>query len=56
MGIKESLHSAINTLKLARKSSREEFLLYLKLVLVGIAIVGALGFIVQFVGALLKLG
>jgi len=46
----------MNTLKLAKKSDRDEFMLYCKLVLLGFAIVGTIGFIIQFVGAILKLG
>ena len=56
MGLKEFLLSAWHTLKLARKSGREEFLLYLKLVFLGLFIVGSIGFLIQFVGALIKLG
>jgi len=56
LGLKEFLLSAWHTLKLARKSGREEFLLYLKLVFLGLFIVGSIGFLIQFVGALIKLG
>jgi len=55
MGLKEFLSSTWHTLKLARKSGREEFLLYLKLVFLGLFVVGAIGFLIQFVGALIKL-
>jgi protein transport protein SEC61 subunit gamma-like protein len=55
MGIREFIRSATNTLKLARKSGRDEFLLYMKLVFIGVALVGGIGFVIQFVGALLKL-
>ncbi|MBI4258141.1 MAG: protein translocase SEC61 complex subunit gamma [Thaumarchaeota archaeon] len=50
------MDSAINTLKLARKSDVDEFMLYLKLIFLGIIIVGTIGFIIQFIGAILKIG
>jgi len=56
LGLKEFLSSTWHTLKLAKKSSREEFLLYLKLVFLGLFAVGAVGFLILFVSALLKLG
>ena len=56
MGLKEFLASTWHTLKLAKKSNREEFLLYLKLVFLGLFVVGSLGFLIQFIGALIKLG
>jgi len=42
-------------LKLTRKSDKEEFMLYLKLVLIGFGIVGGIGFIIYFVAAILEL-
>ena len=45
----------INTLKLSKKSGRDEFLLYLKMVVLGTAVVGAIGYVVQFVASLLRL-
>jgi len=50
------IRSAVNTLRLARKSDREEFILYLKLVVLAVSAVGTIGFIIQFVGSLLQLG
>jgi protein translocase SEC61 complex gamma subunit len=49
------IRSAIRTLKLARKANREELVLYLKLVGLGLAVVGTLGFVIQFVASLIKL-
>ncbi|MBI2185105.1 MAG: protein translocase SEC61 complex subunit gamma [Thaumarchaeota archaeon] len=54
--MRRSIDSAVNTLKLARKSDLDEFMLYLKLIFLGIVIVGTIGFVIQFVGAILKLG
>ncbi len=56
LGLKDFIRSAWNTLKLARKSTREEFLLYLKLVFIGLFAVGAIGFLILFVSSLIKLG
>lgn len=49
------LRASINTLKLAHKSDREEFYLYMKLTLLGLAVVGTIGYIVQLIGSLLRL-
>lgn len=49
------VRSTINTLKLAHKSDKEEFFLYMKLTLLGLAAVGTIGYIVQLVGALFRL-
>ncbi|MFN3621487.1 MAG: protein translocase SEC61 complex subunit gamma [Nitrososphaerales archaeon] len=56
MGLKNFITSAWQTLKLAKKSSRDEFLLYLKLVFLGLFAVGSIGFLILFVSALIKLG
>jgi len=55
VGLRDFFRSAKNTLKLSRKSDRDEFLLYLKLVLIGLAVVGAIGFIIQLVASLIKI-
>jgi protein transport protein SEC61 subunit gamma-like protein len=39
--------------RLSRKSDRQEFMLYLKLVILGVAVVGAIGFVVKFVSSAL---
>jgi protein transport protein SEC61 subunit gamma-like protein len=43
------------TLKLAKKSSREDFKIHLRLVLLGMAAIGAIGFIIQFVSSLIAI-
>jgi protein translocase SEC61 complex gamma subunit len=50
MGVRGFLKSAAAIFKLAHKSDRSEFALYLKLVALGIAVVGAIGFIIKLVG------
>ncbi|HKW05368.1 MAG TPA: protein translocase SEC61 complex subunit gamma [Nitrososphaerales archaeon] len=49
------MSSTYRTLKLTRKSDREEFMLYLKLVLIGFGIVGAIGFVIYFVASMVLL-
>jgi protein transport protein SEC61 subunit gamma-like protein len=55
MGLREFVRSASQTLKLAKKSDWTEFSLYLKLVLLGLAVVGTIGFLIQFVASLIRL-
>jgi protein translocase SEC61 complex gamma subunit len=55
MSMSRWLTSAYRTLKLTRKSDKEEFMLYMKLVLLGFGVVGAIGFIIYFVAAILLL-
>jgi protein translocase SEC61 complex gamma subunit len=52
MGVREFLRSANAIFKLAHKSDRDEFTLYLKLVALGIAVVGAIGFFIKLVGSI----
>ena len=52
MGFRDFLRSANAIFKLAHKSDRDEFTLYLKLVTLGVAIVGAIGFIIKLVGSI----
>ena len=51
MGAKEFLKSAGAIFRLAHKSDRDEFTLYLKLVTLGIAVVGAIGFLIKLIGS-----
>lgn len=50
MGFRDFLHSVNAIFRLSHKSDRKEFALYLKLVVLGIALVGAIGFIIKFLG------
>ncbi|MBI3859533.1 MAG: protein translocase SEC61 complex subunit gamma [Thaumarchaeota archaeon] len=52
MGFSEFLRSAKAIFRITHKSDREEFGLYLKLVLLGIAVVGTIGFFIKLVGNL----
>jgi protein translocase SEC61 complex gamma subunit len=52
MGVKDFFRSANAIFKLAHKSDRDEFTLYLKLVALGVAVVGAIGFIIKLIGSI----
>jgi protein transport protein SEC61 subunit gamma-like protein len=51
--IEKRLRDMYSTLKLAKKSSREDFKIHLRLVLLGLAAIGAIGFIIQFISSLI---
>ncbi len=46
----------INTVKLAKKSDKDDYMEHLRLVLLGIGVVGGIGFIIQFTFAVINLG
>ena len=52
MGFREFLRSSEAIFRLAHKSDRDEFTLYLKLVALVIAVVGTIGFIIKLVGSI----
>ncbi len=56
MNIKGSLKSMISTIRLTKKTTFVEFKLYLKLILIGVAAVGGIGFIVKVIASFLTLG
>jgi protein translocase SEC61 complex gamma subunit len=43
----------VSVLKMSRKSNREEFFLYLKLVMLGLGVVGVIGFLVKLISTAL---
>lgn len=53
---KQMLKDMVNTMKLAKKSDKEDYTEHLRLVLLGIATLGAIGFIIQFTFAVINLG
>jgi protein transport protein SEC61 subunit gamma-like protein len=55
MGLGSFVRSAKNTMKLAHKSDRTEFMLYLKLVVLGIGVVGTIGYIIQTISSFIQL-
>ncbi len=46
----------VNTMKLAKKPDKEEYMQHLRLVLLGIGAVGIMGFIIQFVFSVATFG
>jgi len=42
-----------NVLRLSKKSDKEQFFLYLKLVLLGVGVVGTIGFLVKLLSTVL---
>ncbi|MEM2873207.1 MAG: protein translocase SEC61 complex subunit gamma [Nitrososphaerales archaeon] len=55
LALSDLIRSIIQMLRLSKKSSRDEYLLYLKLTALGVAVVGILGFIIKIVGSVLQL-
>ena len=50
MGLRDFFRSSAAIFRLAHKSDRDEFTLYLKLVALGIAVVGTIGFLIKLIG------
>lgn len=55
MGIRSFFSSAAKMLKLAKKPGRDELWLSVKICILGIAAIGAVGFIIKFLSATLQL-
>ena len=53
MGVSDFLRSMVSVIRLSRKSDREEFFLYLKLVVLGLGVVGVIGFLVKLMSTAL---
>lgn len=56
MNPKQILKNMVNTMKMAKKPDRDEYQQHLRLVLIGIAGVGAIGFTIQFVFSVITFG
>jgi len=56
MNPRQTLKNMANTIKMARKPDGDEYQQHLRLVLLGIAGVGTIGFIIQFVFSVLTFG
>ena len=52
MGFREFLKSSMAIFRLSHKSDKDEFMLYLKLTVLGIAVVGTIGFLVELIGTM----
>ena len=49
MNVQQTFKNMVNTVKLTKKPDRDEYKQHLRLVLLGISVVGTIGFIIQFV-------
>ncbi len=49
MNPRQTLRNMVNTMKMTKKPDRDEYSQHLRLVLLGVAGVGAIGFTIQFV-------
>jgi len=56
INIKRTMLNLKNTVKLTKKSDKEVYMQHLRLVLFGIAAIGALGFGIQFVFSVFTMG
>ncbi len=50
MGFRDFLSSVVAIFRLAHKSDRDEFSLYLKMVALGMVVVGVIGFLIKLIG------
>jgi protein translocase SEC61 complex gamma subunit len=55
LGVRSFFSSAAKMLKLAKKPGRDELWLSIKICILGIAVIGAVGFIIKFLSATLQL-
>jgi protein translocase SEC61 complex gamma subunit len=53
MSLREFLKSMGSVIRLSKKSDSEQFFLYLKLVLLGVAAVGTIGFLIKLLSTVL---
>ena len=56
MNPKQTLKNMVNTMKMAKKPDKDEYQQHLRLVLLGIMGVGAIGFTIQFVFSVITFG
>jgi protein transport protein SEC61 subunit gamma-like protein len=53
---RQMLRDMANTLKLAKKSDKDDYTQHLRLVLLGIGAIGTIGFIIQFIFSVITYG
>ena len=56
MNPRQTLQNMVNTMKITKKPDRDEYSQHLRLVLLGVAGVGAIGFTIQFVFSVMTFG
>ena len=52
----QMLKDMANTIKLARKSDKDDYMQHLRLVVLGMSTIGGIGFIIQFTFTVITLG
>ncbi len=50
-----NIKNMISTIKLARKSDKDDYMQHFRLVLLGISTVGMIGFVIQFIFSVIQL-
>jgi len=53
---KTTIRNMVNTMKLAKKSDKEDYTQHLRLVLLGVVSIGSIGFVIQFVFSVATFG
>ncbi|MEM2856304.1 MAG: protein translocase SEC61 complex subunit gamma [Candidatus Nitrosocaldaceae archaeon] len=53
LDIEKKMREWYSTLKLAKKPSKEDYIINLRLIGLGLSIIGILGFIIQFISTLI---
>ncbi len=56
MNPKTTIRNMVNTMKLAKKSDKEDYTQHLRLVLLGVVSIGSIGFVIQFVFSVATFG
>ena len=56
MNPKTTIRNMVNTMKLAKKSDKEDYTQHLRLVLLGVISIGSIGFVIQFVFSVATFG
>ncbi len=56
MNPKTTIRNMVNTMKLAKKSDKEDYTQHLRLVLLGTVSIGSIGFVIQFVFSVATFG
>ena len=56
MDPKKTIRNMVNTMKLCKKSDKDDYMQHFRLVILGIGTVGSIGFIIQFVFSVMTFG
>lgn len=53
MSIRETIKSIVNVLRYSRKSTKEEYVLYIKLVFIALFLIGGIGLVIHLLASTL---